>query len=389
MALQIAVSCLLAVASAGFVGHTAYSYPYVAVHAEHIPVIGPNGVPLDEPAVAHAKVAHAAAHVEAQVRNGDVHVAHVATHHVEAPIAYAAHYGYAGPIHLPVIGHNGVPVDEPAVQARRAEHAAAHVEAHVRNGDAAIVHHPVVHHPVVHHSVVATHPADTPEVSAAKAAHFAAHVEAKARNGIYHYAPLVHYRKRRGIFAYSAPVAHIYAGAQHLPVIGPNGVPIDEPAVAHARAAHAAAHVEAQVRNGDTAVVAPVVATHVAAHVAAQVHTVYSGPQHLPVIGPNGVPIDEPAVAHARAAHAAAHIEAEVRNGDAAIVAHAPIVHSHVVPVHHYGGAVHVPVIGHDGVPADEPAVVAARAHHAAAHIEAKVRNGDIHHFATPVVYAY
>lgn len=382
----------MAVASAGFVGHTAYSYPYVAVHAQHIPVIGPNGVPLDEPAVAHAKVAHAAAHVEAQVRNGDVHVAHEAVH-IAAPVAYAAHYGYTGAIHLPVIGPNGVPVDEPAVQARRAEHAHAHVEAQVRNGDAAFVHHPVVHHPVVHHSVEASHPVDTPEVAVAKAAHFAAHVEAKARNGIYHYAPLVHYRKRRGIIGYAAPAiaySHVYPGAQHLPVIGPNGVPVDEPAVAHARAAHAAAHIEAHARNGDVAVVAPVVATHVEAHVAGPVVT-YTGPQHLPVIGANGVPVDEPAVVHARAAHAAAHVEAEVRNGDAAVVAHTPIVHSPVVPLHHFA-SVHVPVIGHDGVPADEPAVVAARAHHAAAHIEAKVRNGDIHHYghyATPVIYAY
>jgi hypothetical protein len=54
--------------------------------------------------------------------------------------------------------------------------------------------------------------------------------------------------------SYAAPIAvasPYYAGPQHLPVIGANGVPLDTPEVAAGKHANAVAHAEAKARNGD------------------------------------------------------------------------------------------------------------------------------------------
>merc|ERR1719219_2171334 len=148
----------------------------------------------------------------------------------------------------------------------------------------------------------------------------------------------------------------------------PNGAvtPIDEPAVAAARADHLATKFGAYGAGYGYAAAAPVVAAaHVAAPVVAPVaaplaHPVaygYAGPLHLPtlVAHPNGAvtPADEPAVVAARADHLAAH----------GAYHHAAPVHA--AAVHHAGHLVAHP----NGavVPADEPAVVAARADHFAA----------------------
>ncbi|XP_065173916.1 cuticle protein 18.7-like [Atheta coriaria] len=183
----IVFACALAAASAGFVAPVAYG-------AQHLPVIGPNGVPVDTPAVQQATAAHLTHKAEAYARNGDYAYAPHAYAYA-APFAYA-HHAVAAPI---VAAHVGV--------------------------------------------------AETPEVVAAKQAHFAAHAEALAR-----VAP-VHHLARRGVYA-AAPVVAAYAApvayaAQHLPVIGPNGVPVDTPAVQQARAAHFSHKVEAHARNGD------------------------------------------------------------------------------------------------------------------------------------------
>lgn len=220
-----------------------------------------NGYQLDTPEVAHAKAAHFAAHAEANARN----YGHGLYHGVAAPVAYAGHYGghyaghYAGPQHIPVIGPHGVPLD-------------------------------------------------TPEVAHARAAHLAAHASAHHGHG------LVHYRKRRGILA--APLAYAHAYPQHIPVLDHNGFQLDTPEVAHAKAAHFAAHAEAHSRNAHVHVPAVYAGHAVAAPVAYAGHYGghYAGPQHIPVIGPHGVPLDTPEVAHARAAHAAAHHEAAARS---------------------------------------------------------------------------
>ncbi|PSN36774.1 hypothetical protein C0J52_23237 [Blattella germanica] len=100
----------------------------------------------------------------------------------------------------------------------------------------------------VHPYAAATHPVpvhDTPEVAAAKAAHFAAYSHAAAAaaaapdHGHYDGA----YSNPHGHYAgaYSNPHGHYVGPLAGVPVIV-NGVPADTPEVAHARAAHLAAH---------------------------------------------------------------------------------------------------------------------------------------------------
>merc|ERR1711971_723452 len=232
----------------------------------------------------------------------------------------------AAPNFYGLVGHpNGavVPVDEPAVAAARAEHLSALAAAH---GVA----------PVVAHAAV-------PAVA--------------------HAAPVV---------AHGAPViAHGYAGPLNLntALVGhPNGalVPVDEPAVAAARADHFAAG------GGHIAPVAHA-AFPAVAHVAPVVAHGYGGPLNLNtalVSHPNGavVPADEPAVAAARADHFAAggchHAAAYVAHAPAAHLAHAAVP---AVAAHGYAGPLNLNVhlVGHPNgavVPADEPAVAAARA---------------------------
>merc|ERR1712228_399940 len=155
-------------------------------------VAHPNGavVPADEPAVAAARADHLAA------KGVVAHAAYAPVVHAAVPAV--AHAGYAGPLNLNthLVAHpNGavVPADEPAVVAARADHLAS-------KGAIAPV-------------AVAAVPA-VPALVAARADHLAA----------------------KGVVAHAAvgPVAHPALVAH------PNGavVPVDEPAVAAARAHH-------------------------------------------------------------------------------------------------------------------------------------------------------
>merc|ERR1711976_616283 len=178
----------------------------------------------------------------------------------------------------------------------------------------------------------------------------------------------------------------------------PNGavVPVDEPAVAAARADHlnalgAVHHAAAPVAHAAYAA-APAVAAPVApaAYAAAPVatapvayHTAYAGPLNLNtqlVAHPNGavVPADEPAVVAARADHLAS--KGAVAYAAPAVHAApvvAPAVHAAPAPAVHaaYAAVPAVPavapaqygLVAHPNgavVPADEPAVVEARAAH-------------------------
>merc|ERR1712112_644264 len=166
------------------------------------------------------------------------------------------------------------------------------------------------------------------------------------------------------LVASAAPRYH--AASFHGLVGHPNGavVPVDEPAVAAARADHltalAATH-GAHTGYGHAAPLAAVHAAPVAAVNAAPIaHHGYAGPLNLNthlVAHPNGavVPADEPAVAAD-----AAPVAAVAHAAPVAAVAHAavPIAHGVHGLVGHANGAV---------VPVDEPAVQAARAAHFAA----------------------
>merc|ERR1719458_1392021 len=149
-------------------------------------------------------------------------------------------------------------------------------------------------------------------LTAARADHFAAQGAAFAAAGpVVAAAPLVAAGPVAAVgYAGAYAPGYGYAGPLNLNthlVAPPNGavVPADEPAVAAARADHFAAQGAAYAAAG------PVAVGGVYAHAGAPVAYGYGGPLNLNthlVAHPNGavVPVDEPAVAAARADHFAA-----------------------------------------------------------------------------------
>ena len=278
-----------------------------------------------------------------------------------ACVAAASAQGFYGLQSFP----NGavVPVDEPAVAAARADHLAA--KGYINGGVYAAA------APAIAAPAVASYAYD----AAPAVAYSAAPVNYAAAPVNYAAAPV----------AYSgyAP-AYGYAGPLNLNtqlVAHPNGavVPVDEPAVAAARADHLAAKGQLlpYAPAVSYAVAAPAVAytqaapavSYAAAPVApvayaaapAVVSYGYAGPLNLNtqlVAHPNGavVPVDEPAVAAARADHLATK---GLYGGVYAQAAPAVYAAGYAAGFQTFpNGAV---------VPADEPAVVAARADHFAA----------------------
>merc|ERR1712121_114130 len=163
--------------------------------------------------------------------------------------AYDAGYGYAGPLNLntQLIAHpNGavVPLDEPAVAAARADHLASKGVAYAAAAPVVAAVPAVAAAPVaavgygyagplnlnthlVAHPNGAVVPVGEPAVAAARADHL-------ATKGVY-----------GGVYAAAGPVAYAAGYAPYAGLVAhPNGavVPVDEPAVAAARADHLAAH---------------------------------------------------------------------------------------------------------------------------------------------------
>merc|ERR1712183_384700 len=180
-----------------------------------------------------------------------------------------------------------------------------------------------------HHNGAVT-PIDEPAVAAARADHLATKFGAGLGYAGYGPGYATVYGAGYGTgygYAATAPVATRYAGAYGYAgplnlntqlIAHPNGavVPLDEPAVAAARADHLAS------KGVAYAAAAPVVAAARAVHLAtkgvyggvyAAAGPVAYGAGYAPYAGlvahPNGavVPVDEPAVAAARADHLAAH----------------------------------------------------------------------------------
>ena len=287
--------------------------------------VHPNGAvtPIDEPAVAAAKADHLSnkfghlGYSNFAVGYGQLNVnAHLVAHpngavdELAAPVASSA-TAYAGPLNLNthLVAHpNGavVPINEPAVAAARADHLALHGVPSVIAPAPVTSIAPVqvaagytgplnLNNQLVAHPNGAVVPLDEPAVAAARADHLA------SKGAIYaSAAPIVAAAPAHAVAA--APIAVGYAGyagplnVNTQLVAHPNGavVPIDEPAVAAARADHLAAK---GVYGGVYAAAGPV------AYAAG--YAPYAGL----VAHPNGavVPIDEPAVAAARANHLAAH----------------------------------------------------------------------------------
>merc|ERR1712098_401883 len=193
------------------------------------------------------------------------------------------------------------------------------------------------------------------------------------------------------------------AAPSFLGLVGhPNGAvfPVDEPAVAAARADHLGAlaatngavigHAVAAVPAVAAAPVAYAAAPAIAAAAPVVAHG-YAGPLNLNthLVGhPNGavVPADEPAVAAARADHFAAG-GGQVH---AAPVVAAPVAAAPVVAAAGYAGPLNLnvqPLVAHPNgavTPADEPAVAAARA----AHLSTKVAAAPLVAAAVPAVAA-
>jgi len=331
----------------------------------------PNGavVPVDEPAVAQARVEHLNAHGAVYAAQAPVVTASVAAYsaipavaYAAAPAAYAPAYGYSGPLNLnnQLIAHpNGavVPVDEPAVVQARVEHLNAHgaiyaakapvvtasLAAYSATPAVAYAAAPAAYAPaygysgplnlnnqLIAHPNGAVVPVDEPAVVQARAAHLNAQGAVYAAQATVVAAPLAAHSATPAVSYAAAPTAYAptygYSGPLNLNnqlIAHPNGavVPVDEPAVAQARAEHLNA------QGAVYAALAPVVAAPVAAYAAAPTAYAptygYSGPLNLNsqlIAHPNGavVPVDEPAVVQARAEHL---------NAQGAIyAAHAPVV---------------------------------------------------------------
>merc|ERR1711942_221227 len=220
-------------------------------------------------------------------------------------------------------------------------------------------------------------PVDEPAVAAARADHLATKFGAGLGYAAYApgYAAGYGYAGYGGLgyagYGYGAGLGYAgYAGPLNLNtqlIAHPNGavVPLDEPAVAAARADHLAS------KGVAYAAAAPVVAAvpAVAAAPVAAVGYGYAGPLNLntKLVGfSNGavVPADEPAVAAARADHLATK--------EAAYAAAAPIVAAPVADIgYSYNGPLNLntELLDYPNgavVPVDEPAVAAARADHLA-----------------------
>merc|ERR1712025_926800 len=296
-----------------------------------------------------------------------------------------------------LVGHpNGAvtPVDEPAVAAARAEHLATKFgAAPVAVGYApappvAYAAAPAAYAPtygyagplnlntqLIGHPNGAVVPVDEPAVAAARAEHINTQVAISASQAPL-VAPAISYTPSVAAIptvAYAAtPAAYApsYGNAGPLNlntqlVAHPNGavVPVDEPAVAVARAEHLTTQGAVYAAQAPVVAAAPVAAyaaapavAYAATPVAAYAPAPYAGPlAGVPalVAHPNGavVPADEPAVAAARADHL---LSKGVYGG----------VYAGAAPVAAYGGLVAHP----NGavVPVDEPAVAAARAEHLA-----------------------
>ncbi|XP_012263764.1 cuticle protein 5-like [Athalia rosae] len=164
---------------------------------------------------------------------------------------------------------------------------------------------------------------DTPEVAHAKAAHLAAHAHEAAKTAGHGYAAhgdFVYGAPAYGhAYGYAAPIAHAYAatpalayGAHyahgHGAPLGHDGRVVDTPEVAHAKAAHLAAHAHEAAKTAHYGYAAhgyaPVAALGYAAPAYGHGYG-YGAP-----IGHDGRVVDTPEVAHAKAAHFAAHAQA-------------------------------------------------------------------------------
>ncbi|KAI4461735.1 structural contituent of cuticle [Holotrichia oblita] len=260
------VACAVATVSAE------YQQPYYG--PQHVPVIQ-NGVPVEPPEVQKARSAHLAAF------GGAPQYPAAPANQYNAPPAYnqGPYNVPSQPIRqtppayqtshvVPAIGNNGVPLDTPEVNAAKANHFAAYSQQHAALGQALTQSQPAGHGGYGGHGHYRR------KLQHAKAAHFAAVAEASSRagaaggaydDGSYHggYDDGSYDGRYDGAYdgrydgaydgRYDGGYGHgggQWTGPIHIPVIDGNGVPVEPPAVQHARAAHLAAVGDAAARSG-------------------------------------------------------------------------------------------------------------------------------------------
>ncbi|XP_015591989.1 cuticle protein 18.7 [Cephus cinctus] len=191
--------------------------------------------------------------------------------HSVGPVAYAAPLAYARLVPGAPVGVDGRVVDTPEVAVAKAEHAAAHVNEKitlaneaVRSADVIALSAPVAH--AVSAPVVAA-----PGVVSAYAAGAVASPLAYAAHG-------------------GLAVAHGVVGLAHGAPVGVDGRVVDTPAVAVAKAEHAAAHVNEKITLANEA------AKNYAA--APVVVSAYSAPAVSHVVSAHGAPVVSAYAAH-------------------------------------------------------------------------------------------
>ncbi|GLV34380.1 hypothetical protein CBL_00307 [Carabus blaptoides fortunei] len=185
---QIAMSCFLAVASAGYYdGAPAHGGQYQG--PLHIPVLDHNGVPVEPKEVQEARKNHLAAFSGVQTAPAHNYGYTAPQQHYQ-PQYNAPQHNYQSQ-HVPVIDAQGVPQDALDVAAVKAAHFAAYAQVNARAAPAGIQNYGYRHyHAAPAHYAPAGHnagPIDTPEVAAAKAAHFAAHAQVAQPQQPHHY----------------------------------------------------------------------------------------------------------------------------------------------------------------------------------------------------------
>ncbi|KAJ8963657.1 hypothetical protein NQ314_005448 [Rhamnusium bicolor] len=253
-------------------------------------------------------------------------------------------------------------------------------------------------------------PVDTPEVQQAKAAHFAAFAKAAART-----APNKHYRYRRGLdyFLHSSNLFN--SQSQHVPIITKEGVPVETPEVQAAKAQHLLAHANAKSGHTEWTQVIYVLEINFAfttfyatggsyvdtnnqgwkTYGTPQINQVqysinhqntyggwsYQGPQHIPHLDKNGVPVETPEVQAAKQQHFLAHSQAKLneyglnqgwqqQNFGSYGQSHAGS--SFGSSLSHQGT-----LITPNGVPEETPEVKIAKAQHFAAHAQEQAKHAQ------------
>ncbi|XP_044730126.1 uncharacterized transmembrane protein DDB_G0289901-like [Chrysoperla carnea] len=355
-------------------GHYGYAYPKINPH---------NGVPIDTPEVQHARAAHLsvlsqarASHAGWSGDDGSYGGQHggAGLYGSGNNIHYDGRYGYA----QPKIGHNGVPIDTPEVQHARAAHLAALSQAQAshagwagndgsygghQGSSSSYGHDNNLHYdgrygyayPKIGHNGV---PIDTPEVQHARAAHLSVLSQAQASHAEWAPQGSGHYRRRRSISAGHSvnPEAHTYPNLAH------DGQPIETPAVQALKHAHFAAYSEAlsRVANSKSSGY-----NNEEYDNGAWKDEGNNGWNNAGNSGWNSGAYNNNGWNNAATSHAnqnqlsAGHGNSGWSNAGSTVASYGGHAQGHA-----YQGPIHIPKIGHNGVPEDTPEVQHARHQH-------------------------